>query len=175
MRLRNDFHYLFLLIILGVHLLGVIIAQMLLKDSPILNTPLFLGGFWIAYPALRLSFGRGLLISIAITVWLQSFSFHSMGVMLGSATLLYTLLQWARHSLQETARLPFVFSSILINTVWIFILNFLNYESAYSKKIYIENAFFTILFSSLLIAVIAPFWLKAMESLKFRLNSAYDR
>ena len=174
MRLRNDFHYLFLLITLALHVLGIMIFEMCIKDSPVLHVPLFLGGFWIAYPALKLSFGRGLLISIAITLWMQSFSFHSMGLMLGSATLLYTLLQWARHSFQETARLPFMLSSLLINFLWIILLNLFAYESTYDKKTYIGNACFSILFSSLLIALIAPFWLKIIDRLKFRLSSAHD-
>lgn len=170
MRLRNNFHPLFLLIAFGCHAVGIMIAELFLKDAQGSPIPLFLGGFWITYPALRLSFGRGLLLSIAVTLWMQSFSCYAMGPMLGLATILYTLLQWGRHSFQETARLPFALSGICINGLWIASLYLLNYKNDWQKGTYVSHALLTLTASSIFILILSPFWVKTMDRLRFLLN-----
>jgi hypothetical protein len=170
MRLRNDLPKLFLFMVLVTHALGIGLSEILRSHLGESHIPLMISGFWITYPALKLTFGRGLLVTILLALWIQSFSCFALSHVLGLSIALYSLLQWARSSLQENAKLPFTPSAIALNAFWIASIYCLYYKSPWQKGIYIKNAFTCLLIASLFIASVGPFWVKMLDHLKFRLN-----
>ncbi len=152
MRLRTAHSRYYPWLILGIGLLLSWGVEALSSSLSPFNLSLYIFGFWVAYPAIKLSFGRGLFIVLCIGFWLDASTPWPLGTQALWGVAGYVGVQFLRHKLREEADLPFLWVALLLNAFFVCLFAVLMSLGMHEKgSAYWEQIVLSLFLSELLI------------------------
>lgn len=165
MRLRTNHSRVFAWGLLGLTLVAAWLGQVLASGLSAWGLSLYLLGLWVAYPALKLSFGTGLVVVISLGFWLDAATPWPLGTqaLLGASG--YAGLQFLRHKLREEADLPFIRVALALNALYVIILGLVMTPANGASLSYWKSLVMSLLASEIFIALFSPVWLALVKAL----------
>ena len=159
MRLRTHHSRLFAWGLLALTFVSSWLGAVLASGLSPWGLTLYLLGFWVSYPALKLSFGTGLIVVLGIGFWLDAATPWALGTqaLLGGSG--YLGLQWLRHKLREEADLPFMGVALVMNALFVILMGLFMGSGHYQEGAYWKQLGLSLLASELFIFFISPIWL----------------